>query len=285
MGSKSEYLEKSLNQAIKSSRGHNLAINPWSFKKMEEQNTIDDLRRDLENYVNSVAEIESENKEFKKRIAHLENERELEAERWLSILNKGKESWREQAIQHGRYQKKQTMVECEKVMQAFQSELRTQYFQYQTKDSSVLLSCLLRANSSAERAEHDRGVFESMALFGAIKPTVTVQDFDIEDNHVSISNRTDMEVSLTGCSLKFKGSNAKYKFPDDLTIHPTSTISVWYGKEANSSIRQAKNRGSLYWHSDSAITTDFSESVGLVCKKGILTARLFYLESIEMSSQ
>jgi hypothetical protein len=230
--------------------------------------TIEDLKADLESYVTSVADIESENLELKRRVAYLESDREHEAKLWMEKLREGKDSWREQALQYGRNQKKRTILECEKVMQAFQSEMRTQQFSNQTKDSSLLLSSLLRAENSNEVADHQRRVFEAMAFTGATKATVTLQDYDIEDNHISLFNRTDLEVSLIGCSLKFKPSGARYKFPDDTLIMPSSTLSIWFGKEAHSIARNGKSEGSLYWHSDSGNTTDFASTVNLVDKNG-----------------
>ena len=236
--------------------------------------TIEDLKADLESYVRSVADIEFENSELKKRVAFLENDRELEGKIWLEKLTAGKETWREQALQHGRNQKQRTIVECEKVMQAFQSDLRTQQFTYQTKDSSLLLSSLLRAESSNETAEHQRRVYEAMAFTGATGATVTLQDYDIEDNHISLYNRTDLEVSLIGCCLKFSSSGAKYKFPDDTLIRPNSTLSLWYGSDAHSSIRHATAAGSLFWESNAAVTSDFTSTVDLVDKKGELNVFL-----------
>ena len=234
--------------------------------------TIEDLKADLESYVTSVADIEFENAELKRKILFLESDRDIEGKLWLEKLTAAKESWREQALQHGRNQKLRTLQECEKAMQAFQSELRTQQFTHQSKDNSLLLSCLLRAESSAEAAEHDKRVSEAMAFTGATKATVTLQDFDIEDNHISLFNRTDLEVSLIGCCLKFKNSGARFKFPDDTLMMPNSTLSLWYGKEAHSSIRQAKTAGSLYWNSNAAVTSDFSTTVDLVDKKGSVFA-------------
>ena len=231
--------------------------------------TVDDLKADLESYVKSVALVESENFELKKTVAFLEHDREHEGKMWLEKLNAAKESWREQALQHGRNQKQRTILECEKVMQAFQSELRAQQFTYQTKDSSLLLSCLLRAEISNEVAEHQRRVYEAMAFTGASMTTVTLQDFDIEDNHVLLFNRTDLEVNLIGCCLRFSCSGARYRFPDDTIIMPNSTLSVWYGKDAHSSVRNARNAGSLYWCSDAAATTNFTSSVSLIDIKGV----------------
>ena len=236
--------------------------------------TVEDLKADLESYVTSVADIETENSELKRRVQFLENDRENEAKIWMEKLKEGKESWREQALQHGRNQKQRTILECEKVMQAFQSEMRTQQFTNQSKDNSLLLSSLLRAENSFEIAEHQRRVYEAMAFTGATKATVTLQDYDIEDNHISLFNRTHLEVSLIGCLLKFKISGARYKFPDDTIIMPNSTLSLWFGKDAHSTIRHAKAAGSLYWNSNAAITNDFSSSVNLVDKNGESSYRL-----------
>jgi hypothetical protein len=230
--------------------------------------TIEDLQADLQSYVSSVASIESENSELKKRVAYLESDREREAMLWMEKLEKGKHSWREQALQHGRNQKQRTFLECEKVIQAFQSEMRAQQYINQTKDTSLLLSNLLRAENSNEIADHQRRVFEAMAFTGATKITVTLQDYDIEDSHVALCNRTDLEVSLIGCSLKFKPSGARYKFPDDTLIMPNSTLSLWYGTMSHSIVRNSSSGGSLHWSSDYAVTTDFSSTVSLVDKNG-----------------
>jgi hypothetical protein len=71
-------------------------------------------------------------------------------------------------------------------------------------------------------------------------------------------------------TLHFTGAN--FKFPDDTIIKPNSTLSVWYGKKTHSSVRQAKAAGSLYWHSNTAITNDFTDVVDLVDKKGTVFA-------------
>ena len=203
--------------------------------------TMEDLQADLQSYVSSVANIESENSELKRRVAYLENDREREAMLWMDKLEKGKHSWREQAPQR---------------------------YVNQTKDNALLLSSLLRAENSNEIADHQRRVFEAMAFTGATKITVTLQDYDIEDNHVSLCNRTDLEVSLIGCSLKFKPSGARYKFPDDTLIMPNSTLSVWYGNMSHTLVRNSSGGGSLHWNSDYAVTTDFSSTVSLVDKNG-----------------
>lgn len=230
--------------------------------------TIEDLKADLESYVKSVTVVELENARLKEKVAFLEHDREYESKMWFEKLNVAKESWRDQALQHGRNQKQRTILECEKVMQAFQSELRAQQSTYQTRDSSLLLSCLLRAESSIEVAEHERRVYEAMAFTQALMTTVTLQDYDIEDNHVLLFNRTDSEIGLIGCCLRFSCSGARYRFPDDTMMMPHSTLSLWYGNDAHNSIRNARNAGSLYWRSDSAITTNFSSRVDLIDKKG-----------------
>jgi hypothetical protein len=236
------------------------------------------MQKELEEYVQSVATLEYENSELKSRLAELEAERERDIDAWTEKMKSAKVMWREQALTFGNKQREKAIKECEIVMLRFQSELRTQRFATDEGSRASIISALIRSRYNEDNLKRSVAMHDMTANTGMATSQVGVQDFDIDDRHIGIYNRTDHRVNLTGCSIRFREAGLLYRIPDDTVVQPHSIVSIWYGKD-HTHLRRAKEVGSILWSSDVTLSLSSKEVAELVDRKGVVRSFVQCTES------
>ena len=251
-------------------------LNGYNYRRQEEgtshtspiMSDIASLKDELKVFIESVSLVENENEELRKKVSLLEQEND----QWQDAYDHAKENWRNQGIQHGLNVRKQVNLENAGSFQAFQAEMTRRSTQVsQHKPDGMLASLLIRSRLDLAIAEHQQRVL--VASGPTLNLPFAVEDFDIEDNHVGIVNRTTSVIKLMGYTLMFRESGAIFKFPDT-DIDPHSSISVWYGA-AHNTMRNSSSLGSLLWcprNNNQVMINDAEEIVDLVDPQGIVVA-------------
>ena len=230
---------------------------------------IASLKDELKVFIDSVSLVENENEELRRKVCQLEQEND----QWQDAYDSAKENWRNQGIQHGINVRKQVNLENASSFQAFQAAMTNRSAEIsRQKNDGMLASLLIRSRLDLAMAEHQQRVLASSGA--TLSLPFSVEDFDIEDNHVGIVNRTSTTIKLIGYSLMFRESGAIFKFPDNIDVGPHSSVSVWYGG-AHNTMRDSSMLGSLLWcprSNNHVMINDIDEIVDLVDQQGTVVA-------------
>lgn len=169
---------------------------------------MDDLKIEIASYVKQVTALSAE----------VERLREQQSTS-LELFERAKCSWRQQALQH-----------ADRVLERSKSQEAVKlYFLAQEVEK-------YRQQAIVERA---RSIVASPPTFPFL------QDFDVEDQHVSVVNRTGKPARLQDYTLSIR--DEVFSFPVSVPlVLPNETVSVWFGSDRVNLGNNAERR-SLHW--------------------------------------
>lgn len=229
---------------------------------------IHSLKNELRTFVESVGHVESENYELRAKVAELEKENHA----WAESFDIAKASWRQQGVQHGHNVRSQTAAEHRAQFQEFSAQVVTRVVdEKKHTDEALLSSLLVRSRFDLAISEHQKRILGAAGSKGASTGMLTVQDFDIEDNHVGIMNNSPKMINMGGYVLMFRESGAVFQFPA-MDVAPRTSLSVWFGT-SHSAMRESMADGSLQWiprSNNQIVVDDIDEVVDLVDAHGTM---------------